>query len=327
MRRRPAAQDAAPLPARGTDAWDAHAGIVESRLIGLRQDAAGTVTPCPVEHLLLLRGAPDARPGSMPLARRARGLTEAATAWLHDVALAGMVADHRAEIERSLPERRDWTARGYDHKTAELLARRQRLTERNRKGDARAGAELDRIKAEQRGLAAEKARRLDALEAEPSRIVPGEVVLIAHALVQPTVDPEARRRHDVTVEAIAVRVARAHEEAAGATVRDVTQPDRARAAGLTDWPGFDLLSRRPDATERAIEVKGRAGSGGIQMEANEWAAACNLRGDYWLYVVFDCATPRPRLLRVRDPFGRLLARSRATTAFTVSATSLLDAAE
>ena len=327
VRRPPAAPDAAPLPARGTDAWDAHAGVVESRLIGLRQNAAGTVTPCPVEHLLLLRGAPDARPGGLPLARRARGLTEAATAWLHDVALAGMVADHRAEIERSLPERRDWTARGYDHKTAELLARRQRLTERNRKGDARAGAELDRIKAEQRGLAAEKARRLAALEAEPSRIVPGEVVLIAHALVQPTADPEARRRHDVTVEAIAVRVARAHEEAAGATVRDVAQPDRARAAGLTDWPGFDLLSRRPDAAERAIEVKGRAGSGGIQMEANEWAAACNLRGDYWLYVVFDCATPRPRLLCVRDPFGRLLARSRDTTAFTVSATSILEAAE
>ena len=157
--------------------------------------------------------------------------------------------------------------------------------------------------------------------------MPGEVVLIAHALVQPTADLEERRRHDVTVEAIAVRVARAHEEAAGATVRDVAQPDRARDAGLTDWPGFDLLSRRPDAAERAIEVKGRAGSGGIQMEANEWAAACNLRGDYWLYVVFDCATPRPRLLRVRDPFGRLLARSRDTTAFTVPATSILEAAE
>ena len=29
---------------------------------------------------------------------------------------------------------------------------------------------------------------------------------------------------------------------------------------------------------------------------------------YWLYVVFDCATPRPRLVRVQDPFGKLLAR-------------------
>ncbi len=36
-------------------------------------------------------------------------------------------------------------------------------------------------------------------------------------------------------------------------------------------------------------------------------AACNLRERYWLYVVFDCAGPCPRPVRVRDPFGCLLA--------------------
>ena len=39
-------------------------------------------------------------------------------------------------------------------------------------------------------------------------------------------------------------------------------------------------------------------------------AAVNLRYRYWLYIVFDCATPHPRLLRVPDPFARLLARTK-----------------
>ena len=31
---------------------------------------------------------------------------------------------------------------------------------------------------------------------------------------------------------------------------------------------------------------------------------------YWLYVVFDCGTPHPRLLRVRDPFGKLIVKAK-----------------
>jgi len=31
---------------------------------------------------------------------------------------------------------------------------------------------------------------------------------------------------------------------------------------------------------------------------------------YWFYVVYDCATPSPRLVRVHDPFGSLLAKSK-----------------
>jgi len=34
--------------------------------------------------------------------------------------------------------------------------------------------------------------------------------------------------------------------------------------------------------------------------------ACNMRQDYWLYAVYNCATPNPRLARVQDPFGNLL---------------------
>ena len=77
----------------------------------------------------------------------------------------------------------------------------------------------------------------------------------------------------------------------------------------------------------AIEVKGRRGYGGIELKDNEWASACNLRGKYWLYVVFDCATAHPRLVRVRDPFGKLLAKTRESTSHTITESQILDAAE
>ena len=290
--------------------------MVETRPIGLRQESDGAVSLCPPEHLLLLRGATGVAPGGVPLARLARGLAENADEWLREAAL-GMAAEHRERIGGSLSARRRWIARGYDHKTAELMARRRRVGGAARPGDAGAQAELALVKEEQRRLATEKRRGLALLEAEPSLIEPGETATVVRALVVPTDDPEERRRHDVDVEAVAMELARAHEEAAGAAVRDVSRPALARREGLGDWPGFDLRSLRPagqhaPAEDRAIEVKGRAGSGAVEVSENEWAAACNLRDRYWLYVVFDCATPRPRLVRVRDPFRRLLATAKGS---------------
>jgi hypothetical protein len=93
-------------------------------------------------------------------------------------------------------------------------------------------------------------------------------------------------------------------------IGDVSTPGLARAVGLTERPGFDLLSMRPAGEERAIEVKGRAAIGDIELTKNEWAKACNLRERYWLYVVYECASPHPRLLRVQDPFANLLVRAR-----------------
>ena len=290
---------------------------VESRPVGLRQESDGAISICPLEHLLLLRGARGIPPGSVPLARQARRLTADAEAWLKEDLLSGMAEETRLTIQQELPERLRWAARGYDHKIAELMAKRRHLSGDSSQGDARAQAELAIVKNEQSQLIADKKHGLALLEAEASLIEPGEITMIAHALVVPTDDPEARRRHDARVEAVAVERARAHEEAAGAIVHDVSRPALARRQGLGDWPGFDLRSLRPAGPqgpeeERAIEVKGRAASGPVEVSENEWAAACNLRDRYWLYVVFDCATPHPRLVKVRNPFGRLLARAKGS---------------
>jgi len=53
-------------------------------------------------------------------------------------------------------------------------------------------------------------------------------------------------------------------------VEDVSTSDKALAAGLAKHPGFDLLATRPGEAKRAIEVKGRAGGGEIELTENEW---------------------------------------------------------
>ena len=292
--------------------------LVERRLVGLRQDSGGNIAPCPVERLLLLRGAENAAPGAVPLARRARGLAAAARAWLETETLARMVEERRAKILRGLPDRLRREARGFDFREADLAAQRQALGDRAAAGDGDAEEALAKIRAEQRALPAERERRAAALRAEADLIVPGAVEFIVHALVLPAPGPEERRRRDAEIEAIAMRVALAYEETAGAETRDVSRPELARRAGLTDWPGFDLLSRRPGET-RNIEVKGRAAGGEVLLSTNEYAKAAILRDTYWLYVVFGCAGPRPRLFAIQDPFERLIANARGGVAVSEAA--------
>ena len=63
------------------------------------------------------------------------------------------------------------------------------------------------------------------------------------------------------------------------------------------------------------------------MELNEWKQACHLGESYWLYVVLDCATPRPTLLRIQDPFHQFIASRRSSDAFSIPAGALRQAAE
>jgi hypothetical protein len=102
---------------------------------------------------------------------------------------------------------------------------------------------------------------------------------------------------DEEIERIAVGVAMDHERAQGWIAESVETESR----------GYDLLSRKPHPTEpgvfvaaRFIEVKGRAGVGEVALSANEYRTAQRLGDDFWLYVVFDCAT-KPSLKPIRNP--------------------------
>jgi len=112
--------------------------------------------------------------------------------------------------------------------------------------------------------------------------------------LSPGIAPMVR---DDEIERIAVQEAIRHEESQGRVVQSVEKENR----------GFDLISRRmhPEDPQTAmevrfIEVKGRAGVGEVALSPNEHRTAERLGQEYWLYVVYDCATT-PKLHQICNP--------------------------
>jgi superfamily II DNA or RNA helicase len=293
---------------------------LESRLVGLRQDESGQIDLCSIEHLLLLRGGRGIPIAVRSFTARAEIISALAGNFALDTVASPMAESHRASLLETLPERERFLEAGYRYEEDMLLATRVKKASAMRDGDRKAAADLERIKQRQRSLGDLKQKAIAALRREPELIEPHEVQFLARALVIPSSDPEDHRRHDAEVELIAVRIASEYEREQEWTPRDVSSPPLARAAGLNDNPGFDILSTRPafGATsprstvleERAIEVKGRVGVGDIELTENEWSRACNSRDHYWLYVVYDCGRPNPRLLRIQNPFYKLIATAK-----------------
>lgn len=298
---------------------------LEYRLIGLKQNKNGDVSECPVEQLLVLKGANGITPSSARLAASAAGMSEAARAYAFESIATRLAEQRRAALLESVAEREEFVRRGYDYEYAELANARIALNKKLKDGDHAAAAHLASIKKRQAVIEQRRDEALAVIRREPDLIAPGEVTLLAHALVVPAPVSKEMERYDAEIERIAVNVVRAHEEALGARVVDVSTAELAVAAGLSEYPGFDLLSHRPDGSKLCIEVKGRARIGEIELSENEWAKACNHRDGYWLYVVYDCATAYPRLLRVQDPFGKLLVKM--IGGVRISETEIFGAAE
>jgi superfamily II DNA or RNA helicase len=102
---------------------------------------------------------------------------------------------------------------------------------------------------------------------------------------------------DPEIEKIAVQAVMEHEEARGWKVQSVENENR----------GFDLISRKPHPEDpetaievRFVEVKGRSCVGEVALTTNEFKTSERLKKDYWLYVVFNCAS-KPEIHIVQDP--------------------------
>jgi hypothetical protein len=128
---------------------------------------------------------------------------------------------------------------------------------------------------------------------------------------------------DPGIERIAVEAVEAYEQAQGRMVESVEALNR----------GFDLISRRmhPEdprtATEvRFIEVKGRAGVGEVALSGNEYRTAERLKDDYWLYVVYNCAT-QPTVHVIRNPARLGWQPVMAVAHYVVKATEILGQAD
>ncbi len=104
----------------------------------------------------------------------------------------------------------------------------------------------------------------------------------------------AGMKNDPEVEKIAVEVSMQHERDEGRTPVSVEQ----------DNLGWDVTSLLEEQVARYIEVKGRAGVGGVALTPNEWIKAQRFGKDYWLYVVVNCKS-NPQLYLIQDPASKL----------------------
>jgi len=274
---------------------------------------------------MVLRPVEQVPPAAWPAHHVVSAVVARAESYLRGAVLQPLVEERRRSLTASMEHREEFLRKGFDYQEAELLDLRAKLREQANKGDHAASRRLEDVRRRQQELKAREEHALEVLRREAELVEPGELTFLAHALVLPSSDPEDRQRHDKEVEHIAMQVAWAYEEAQGAQVYDVSTPEKAQLAGLDRWPGFDLLSRRGDGEQRCIEVKGRRAVGDVELHENEWAKAANLRERYWLYVVYDCAAAYPRLLRIEDPFIKLLVRAKGGVI--VDEKSVFEAAE
>mgnify|MGYP002761509237 CR=1 FL=1 len=259
------------------------------------------------KSLLLLQPYDGSKAKALDAIAISNDMKDQARAFARNVIAEEMVEEERERLSSTVEERIRFLRRGFDHRKADLAERRSELREQKNEGVAGAEKRYAEVKKQQRQLKERKEEAIVTIRREPKLIEPSSADFVACAVVIPSEDEGDEMHRSDEVEAIAMQEAIAHERARGASVQDVSDPEKAQAAGLSDWPGFDLLSEHPDTGMRGVEVKGRARVGDITLHDNEWTAAINQRDDYWLYVVYDCATSDPRLIRIQDPFGQLVA--------------------
>lgn len=299
--------------------------LLAEEFFGLRLREDESFERVDPEQMLTLHPHDGSPSRALSLIAKAQTWKDEAREFARDRVTKGLAEDQRHTREETLEERVRFLKQGYNHQRARLMERRSELRERMKKGEPGAEQEYKKVKQQQKKIRQRQQKAVETIRREVELIDAGSVEFFAHAVVLPSKDPADKRKQDEEVERIAMEHAMAHERARGAEVTDVSTAGKARAAGLADWPGFDLLSEHSGTGKRGIEVKGRARRGEIELSENEWASAINHRGDYWLYVVFECTSSRPQLCKVQDPYDSLIAEPKGGVR--VRAESIYQAAE
>lgn len=287
-------------------------------LLGIRWDEQGNFEECAFNHLLALLAASRSliwKAGNLLL--NPEDQVYKADTYARMLADSTFLQQIRTRVQAETVSRLDDLARGYDYLSSEVAQSRSELARRSREGDQAAQKDLEEVRNKQKLLEEEKAKAMLYEQNRADRLEIIHMEKIAVALVVPDTSPEAQETYDKNIEAMAMRIARNYEiDHHQARVYDVSSPRLAR--------GYDLESHRASGEKIAIEVKGRAGRGSVQLTENEWPTAANIRERYWLYVVVDCAT-KPVLYRVQDPAFKLAVRTRQS--FTINMGDIIQEAE
>jgi len=225
---------------------------------------------------------PAGQPGGVPHPARAeRALTAAG-----ELAAASLAHQRKARTDWFAQARRDLAnlplslTESIDDRVARLELRRRLHTQTAQRLE-------------------ELARLADVQLSEPKQV--GRIRVLAAA--------EVTSQAEIDAERVAIRRVKQLLKGDGWTLEDVHAEGR----------GYDLDARQ-DSQVRHVEVKGvlkSAASEGIRMTGSEMLIATQHRGDYWLYVIDECADgqgrffgayPDPAVLFAADMIGRAIFR-------------------
>jgi SNF2 family DNA or RNA helicase len=168
----------------------------------------------------------------------------------------------------------------------ETDARRLNIVGNRAKEDARRNELSQRLKDRLAEIEQEQ-----HLSEKPPEIIGVAVILPAPQEVVRSVEG---MESDPEVERIAVELVMKYEQEQGRKPVSVEE----------DNCGWDVSSLLGGQVARYIEVKGRAGEGGVALTPNEWIKAQRFGKDYWLYVVASCKA-NPQLYLIQDPASKL----------------------
>ena len=277
---------------------DADGEVVKKKLLAIKQTAPDRFQSVPPYVLQDYKPAPV---GS-DLPPDVRAWTDAPDAVLdycHAEFVEPFERECMQERENFAKVRRRYQEMSFEYELSQLTSRMNDYQMKNRKGSH--DLLISQLESRMKELQAEREAALKETDAL-TRIYAEEAEVIGVAAILPAEIPSALPEEtreaiatDKDIEATGMSIVMRYEKERGCEPEDVS------AESL----GFDIRSTDPITKEvRRIEVKARAGTGSVVLTANEWTKARQLAEDYWLYVVFDCAST-PRLHIVRDPANAL----------------------
>ena len=293
-------------------AKDGTGNLAGQKLVGVYQRADGSLEARDPLTLLdyeaITAPAEGQEPMALPDPLRALAADQpAVTVWAETEIVAPYIARLLQQREHEANVREEYLQRSLDaliaDQTAKIIA--YAANEKARKRDAgQYDIGLRTLEQNREEYEARLKRRMD--ESERMRAVGADapqIIGVCAFVPAPNVLADDDEGDSPDVEAIAVELTKQYE-------RDHNrQPQSVEADGL----GFDLRSRGATAI-RYIEVKGRRGSGGVSLTANEWIKAARFGSEYWLYVVHGCGGPSPRLTIIHDPATCLTVSEQVVTA-------------
>lgn len=294
--------------------------ILDERLVCLQNFGNNNIKKCGLEKFLVINDAEDISYTSSAcrLAASQGIMQKDFNTYLHKI-VNGLVESTRKREQKELSERKRRIQRVLDSEASKLAAQISILRKQIKQNESDIALKESMAEARQRLLEIGEQRTslLDFIESDIENIISGDIESLGYALVIPANTQESSKYAAISlntpIENIAMEVAIAWERKFS-DVMPVHTPELARSAHLNDYPGFDLLAYEHGTKKRkCIEVKGTGRNGQVWMTQNELARAAILRDEYWLYVVYDCATTNPHLVRLQNPFEHLIIRSYINT--------------